>query len=169
MKPERSRVLAEGLVAGLLGYVTIVVYFGLVNLASGRSFFHTAAELGSGMVGADAIGGVEVGSVLAFNGIHLLAFLAIGLVAAWIIGETEKHPSLFVLLLFTAISVFLLAVAGFGMLEASIGRGPPLFSVAIADLLAAIVMSVYLFRAHPRLWGEIRDHADPETEHPTPG
>lgn len=169
MKPERSRVLAEGLVTGLLGYVTIVLYFGVVNLVSGRSFFHTAAELGSGLVGEGAIGGAAAGSVLAFNGIHLLAFLLVGLVAAWIIGETERHPSLFVLLLFVAISAFLLAVAGFGILEASTGRGPPLFSVAIADLLAGAVMAVYLFRAHPRLWGEIRDHADPETEHPTPG
>lgn len=168
MKPERTRVLAEGLVAGLLGYAAIVLFYGVVNLVAGRSFFHTAAELGSGLVGEGAIGGAAAGAVLAFNGIHLLGFLLIGVVAAWIIGETEKHPSLFALFLLLAISGFMLAVVGFAVLEASIGRGPPLVSVAAANLVAGAAMAVYLFRAHPRLWSEIRDHADPELEHPSP-
>jgi hypothetical protein len=168
MKPERTRVLAEGLVAGLLGYASIVLFYGVVNLVSGRSFFHTAAELGGGLVGREAIGGAVAGAVLAFNGIHLLAFLLIGVAAAWVVGETERHPSLFALLLFIAIAGLLLSVAGFAILEASTGRGPSMASVAAASLLAGAVMAVYLFRAHPRLWREVREHVDPETEHPAP-
>lgn len=168
MKPERTRILSEGLVAGLLGYASIVLFYGVVNLVSGRSFFHTAAELGGGLVSEGAIGGATAGAVLAFNGVHLLAFLLIGVVVAWFVAQAEEHPTLFVLLLFIAASGFVLALVGFAMLRASIGAGPSLVSVAAANVVAAVAMAAYLFGAHPRLRGGLRGDADPETEHPAP-
>ena len=33
--------ISEGLVAGLMGYVTVVILFGFINLASGEALFHT--------------------------------------------------------------------------------------------------------------------------------
>ena len=47
MKPVRARVLSEGLVAGLLGYVVIALFFGSLHLVSGQSLLHTAAALGA--------------------------------------------------------------------------------------------------------------------------
>jgi hypothetical protein len=44
----------------------------------------------------------------------------------------------------------------------------PFWSVAVSNLLAGTAMAFYLLKAHPRLWVELRDHLDPETEHPTP-
>ena len=41
--------------------------------------------------------------------------------------------------------------------------------VVAANGLAGGAMGAYLLRAHPRLWAELRDHLDPESEHPTPG
>ncbi len=168
MKPERGRVLAEGLIAGLVGYAAIVLFYGVANLVTGHSFFHTATELGAGLVAPDAMGGAATGAVLAFNGLHLLAFLLIGQVAAWLVFETERHPSLFVLVLFLAIGGFLLSLAAFLMLSATTEGAPSWVSVAAANLLAGAAMGGYLFHAHPRLWGEIREHLDPETEHPVP-
>ena len=51
MKAERERVLTEGLIAGFIGYATVIVVYGVVNLATGHSFFYTAALLGNAVLG----------------------------------------------------------------------------------------------------------------------
>ena len=65
MKPDRARVLSEGLITGLLGYVVIVLFYGILNVFTGQSVFSTAAHLGAGLVspGKDAYR-VELGAAL---------------------------------------------------------------------------------------------------------
>ena len=167
MKPERARVLSEGLIAGFVGYVAIVLFYGVLNLWSGNSFFSTAAMLGSGLVSPSRPAGMA-GAVLAFNGLHVIAFLVIGLSAAWIVMQTEQHPSLFVLALFIALAGLFFSVALFLSAAAVRGGGVPIGTVIAANLLAGLAMGGYLLRAHPRLWSELRDHLDPESEHPAP-
>lgn len=166
MRPDRARVLTEGLITGLLGYVVIVLFYGVLNLLGGRGFFHTAELLGRGLVAA-AEGG-QAGAVLAFNGIHLVVFLVIGFVAAWLVMQTERHPSFFVLVLFIALGGMFLTLAAFVSASERADEGLGIVSVMVANVCAGVAMGAYLFRAHPRLWSELRDHLDPETEHPAP-
>ncbi len=168
MKPDRARVLSEGLIAGFAGYLVIVLFYGVFNLATGESFFSTAALLGGGLVSSTRAAG-EAGAVLAFNGLHLIAFLMIGLVAAWLAMQTERNPGFFVLALFIGLAGLFLSVAAFLSTSAARGTGLPIGSVLAANGLAGGAMGAYLLRAHPRLWAELRDHLDPESEHPTPG
>jgi hypothetical protein len=167
VKPDRARVLSEGLIAGFLGYVAIVLFYGVLNLVMGDSFFSTAALLGSGLVSPTRSSGVA-GAVLAFNGLHVIAFLVIGLMAAWIVMQTERHPSLFVIALFIALAGLFLSVALFLSTAAVRGEGVPIGTVIAANVLAGFAMGGYLLKAHPRLWTELRDHLDPESEHPAP-
>lgn len=164
MKPDRGRMLFEGLIAGLIGYAVIVLFYGVWNLLSGRAFYHTAEMLGRGLVAAPAPGaaGVAAGAVLAFNGLHLVVFLLLGVVAAILVFQTERQPAFFVLVLFLAIGGFFLSLAGFLALAAGTGLQLPWGTVAIANVLAGVGMGAWLARAHPRLWSEIRDHLDPE-------
>ena len=141
MKPDRARVLYEGLITGLLGYLVIVLFYGLLNLATGLSFFATAARLGAGLVSVER--GGAVGAVLAFNGLHVVA-------------------------LFIGVAGLIAIMAAFLSFAAGSGIELPIGSVFAANLLAGAVMGTYLLKAHPRLWSEIRDHLDPETEHPVP-
>lgn len=167
MKPDRARVLSEGLITGLIGYVVIVLFYGILNVVTGQSFFSTASHLGAGLVspsGANA----QAGAVLAFNGVHVLVFLVVGLVAAWLVMQTERHPSFFVLALFIGIAGLFAVLAAFLSFAARSGVELPIGSVIAANLLAGAAMGAYLVKAHPRLWDEIRDHLDPETEHPVP-
>lgn len=166
MKPDRARVLYEGLITGLLGYLVIVLFYGLLNLATGLSFFATAARLGAGLVSVER--GGAVGAVLAFNGLHVVAFLIVGLLAAWLVMQTVRHPSFFVVALFIGVAGLIAIMAAFLSFAAGSGIELPIGSVFAANLLAGAVMGTYLLKAHPRLWSEIRDHLDPETEHPVP-
>ncbi len=87
MKPEKSEVFAQGLVAGFLGYATVVGFFALLNALAGKSVFFTAALLGSALFyGARDLAHVAVaaGPVLSYNGVHLLVFVAFGVAAAWL-------------------------------------------------------------------------------------
>lgn len=167
MKPDRSRVLSEGLIAGLLGYAAVVLFYGVLNVVTGHSFFSTAAALGGGLVSSSAAGSV-VGAVLAFNGLHVLAFLVVGLVAAWLVMRMERQPSFFVLALFVGVAGLFAVMAGFLSFAAQSGVELPIGSVFAANLLAGVVMGAYLLKVHPMLWAEIRDHLDPEEEHPVP-
>ena len=170
MKPDRARVLMEGLVTGFVGYLVIVLFYGIFNLLSGRSFFYTAAALGEDLVAPDAAGPTAgaAGAVLAFNGLHVLAFLLIGLVAAWLVMQTERHPGFFVIALFAGLAGLFMTLAAFLSVSAMTEHQIPLWSVVVANLLAGLGMGAYLIRTHPRLWSELRDHVDPETEHPRP-
>lgn len=170
MRPDRARVLTEGLVTGFVGYLVVVLFYGVLNLLTGSGFFHTAAVLGQGLVageGAVPAAG-EAGAVLAFNGVHVLAFLVIGLVAAWLVMQTEKHPSLFIIVLFAGLAGLFITLGALYVAAAATAGELPFWSVVVANLLAGVGMGAYLLRAHPRLWAELRDGMDPETEHPRP-
>ncbi|MDT8435943.1 MAG: hypothetical protein RRA92_04225 [Gemmatimonadota bacterium] len=167
MQPRRRLVLVEGLTAGLAGYLAIVLFFGVASLLAGRSFFAAAIDLGSGLAGTGARGGTA-GAVFAVNGLHLLAFLAIGTAAAWLVLQAERHPSFAIVVLYAGLAGFFLSLAGFTALEASGARVPGWGLVAAANILAGVAMGGLLVRAHPRAWTALRSGADPETEHPSP-
>jgi hypothetical protein len=159
--------MSEGLITGLIGYVVIVLFYGIFNVITGQSFFSTAAQLGAGLASPSGSGSA-VGAVLAFNGLHVIAFLLVGLVAAWIVMQTERHPSFFVLALFIGIAGLFGIMAGFLSFAARSGIELPIGSFFASNLLAGVAMGAYLLKAHPRLWAEVRDHLDPETEYPVP-
>ena len=164
VKPDRARVMSEGLITGLVGYVVIVLFYGILNVFTGQSFFSTAAHLGAGLVSAARSSGA-VGAVLAFNGLHIVAFLCIGLLAASARGmQTERHPSFFVLALFIGVAGLFAVMATFLSFAAKSGVELPIGSVFAANLVAGAAMGAYLLKAHPRLWAEVRDHLDPERE-----
>ena len=59
MKPDRARVLSEGLITGLLGYAVIVLFYGILNVVTGLSFFSTAARLGAGLTSSSGSTGAS--------------------------------------------------------------------------------------------------------------
>jgi hypothetical protein len=170
MSPERARTLTEGLVAGLLGYASIALFFGILHLVTGQSIFATAAVLGDPLVshGSVVIGGAVTGSVIAFNGIHLIAFLLFGVIAAWLVSRSETNPGFFLIMLFVGLAGFFYSLSGF--LGYSVDRplAPSWVAVAVANLVAGLLMATYLLRAHPGLLAKVIGQMDPETEHPFP-
>ena len=172
MKPERARILWEGFWTGLIGYVTVALTVGLLDLARGRSFFHTVALLGGALFGepAGASGAtVTPDLVFSYNGVHLLAFLAIGLLIAFLVREVELHPVAWYLAFFALLGMFFLGVFVVGALGERSGAGVPWWSILAANLLAAFAMGTFLRRGHPRLWREVREGADPEADDGTAG
>lgn len=158
---ERTKsILVGGLVSGLIGYGTVVVVVGLLNIVGGRSPFYTAALFGSALfygLHDPASVVVEPGPVLAYNMVHVLAFLGIGMLASWLISLAERYPAaqylVLVVLIFAAFHIF-----GALMLLAQplLGDNAWLI-VGVAGIAAAVLMGWYLLKTHPLLRTELEE------------
>jgi hypothetical protein len=156
-----ERILAEGLIAGFLGYAIVVAFCAVADLAQGRSPFYTAAVLGSVVFfGLRDPGALVIwpGPILAYNGVHMVAFLLLGTFMAWLTSLAERGNDLW----YVSILIFLIAVphvAGLPIwFTAPARQALSLWVVVGATLLAATGMAVYLWHAHPRLRATLREN-----------
>lgn len=163
MRTRTQQVLGEGLFTGIIGYAATALFFAAENLLSGQSPFHTAATLGAPLVSGAPAEQQALAAVFAYNGLHLLVFVVVGTVAAWIVTATEEHPVLWYMAFF---AFFLGASYDLVLLMLFVGAGqdPGWVSILAANGLAALGMGGYLWAVHPGLWEEIRQRGDPEQQ-----
>lgn len=154
MKNLGRHVLREGLFAGVIGYAVIVIFFIIQNLIQGRSPFHTAALLGATLffgLQDPAHLQISAGPVLAYNGVHLIVLILIGIFAAWLAAESERGPQFW----FMGISLF--GILLFHMLGAVLWFAYPLQealssgAVVLSTGAGAAAMVAYLWAIHPGL------------------
>ncbi len=149
----RTSVLHEGVVGGLLGAATVAGWFLIVDLVRGTPFLvpdalgHILFHLGGGGAAEGAIA-----HVLAYTAFHVAVFVIVGVFAATVLRRSERQPSVLAgaLLLFV---VFECAFFSFTLLMTQSRRlgMPAWYLVASGNLLAAVVMGLYLSRKHPAL------------------
>ena len=143
--------LVDGLVAGLVGYLAVVLFVALWNVVAGRSPFYTAALLGEAVfLGLRDMAAVtlDVGMVLAFNGLHLLAFLIFGFFGAWLVYETELHPSFWYLAFALFLAAALLAYGAMVALVALVGGIISPLLVVLASMVGVGAIVAYLAAFH---------------------
>jgi hypothetical protein len=162
MRNETRDTLRGGLYAGLIGYVTIVVFFAIVNVAAGRSPFHTAALFGSAMFFDLQDPGqivVTAPAVLTFNMVHALVMLGAGLVTSWLVSLSEKYPvaqwAVLVALIFVGFHLFAAMQLFSARLLGSLGW----VQITAASVAAAAAMGWFFLGTHPLLRRELHDVA----------
>lgn len=146
-------VLREGIVVGLIGAVAVALWYLLLDLMGGQ-VFQTPATLGSiAFHGARSPAEIQLDAitVLGYTGLHLVAFMVVGLVAAALATTAEKHEVVILgaVLLFVTFETFfvgVLAIVAAWLLEVI-----PWWTFAVANLIAAASMGWYLWRRHPAL------------------
>lgn len=153
---DASRLYQEGILAGVIGAVTIAVWFFIVDLASGRPLY-TPTVLGTALfrrgAGLDSptILPVSTEMVLMFTWVHLLVFAVIGGMAARLLAAAERNPNIG----FGVLLLFVVFEAGFTV-AAMVFAAPVLKALAWpavfgANLLAAAAMGGYFWLRHPQL------------------
>jgi hypothetical protein len=157
-------VAVDGLFSGVLGGVTVAIFFLIVDSLKGQPLF-TPSLLGSALFlgeGAEAVHQVNIPMVFAYTGVHMMAFVGVGMAAAYMVAQFEKNPPFGLLLLL----LFICFEAGFIAFAAALAPGVigALGSglVVAANLLSAAVMAGYLLwwshpgavRALERIWEE---------------
>lgn len=167
MRPGRFELMWQGMVAGLAGYACVAAVIAVADVVAGHSPFYTAALLGGALFyGARDLPSVLIGPgpVLAFNGLHLVVFLALGMIAAWFADFSERGPHFwYVGLVAMMLIAFHLAAVVF-MLPAPLRDEMLVWQTLVAGAVAAMAMTAYLVAVHPRLRAELRDFAaqDPD-------
>lgn len=160
MKAERAQVFTQGLVAGLIAYAAVALFFFLVNAIGGRSPFHTAAVLGSALfygVGDATTVVIEPGPIIAYNGLHLIVSLVAGTIGAWLFYETERHHWLWYLVFFIFLAGFVYSLVFVGVLSAEISELVAWPAVAVANVIWVVALGGYLLYQHRGLIRELRD------------
>lgn len=166
MKPDRAQVLTQGLVAGLVSYAAVVLFFIVANLVAGRSPFHTAAALGSALfygLSDPARLVIEPGPVLAMNGLHLVLSLAVGTVAAWLLFETERHHFIWYFVLFIFLAGFVYSLLAIGILGAEIAHVIPWWSVLAGNVVWMLSLGSYLWLQHRGLVAALKREQESAT------
>lgn len=168
MRKETEVILQGGLFAGLIGYLTIVLFFAVYNLLGGHSPFETAALLGSALffgLRDPTLLDITPAAVLTFNMVHALVMLFVGLVTSWLVAKGEKYPvSQYAVL-------FVLVFVGFHLYGAAYFFATPLMGtgawlpIALASVAAAITMGAYLLWLHPALRRQLRQLPMGEVPH----
>jgi hypothetical protein len=150
---ERHGIIREGAIAGIIGATVVALWFLIIDLVAGHLFF-TPQLLGRSVLSVFGPRGGEgaVFLVAFYTVIHYAAFILVGIIAAAIVRAGEREPTLLAgaLILFVAIEI------GFYGLTALLAQASPLgtlawYQIGLANLLAALAMGAYLWRANPAL------------------
>jgi hypothetical protein len=148
----------EGVIAGTLGATSVAVWFFVIDLIMLYPFAtpYTLGRALFGMLGQPAATAAEIPVVLGYTLFHYLAFILVGIGVALIVRRAETEPSL----LAGALILFVIFEVAFHALLSIFGSIPVLgamawYNVAIGNLIAAVTMGTYIWRAHPELKGEL--------------
>jgi hypothetical protein len=142
------RTFRHGIVSGTLGYFATALFYLVFNAITGRPVLGTAILLGNTLLKrpvTEGVGLVEPAPFFVFNGLHLSAFLVIGLIAAWFISQTDRHPWLWYLLFCLGIFVFFHLWGITLVFARDVTAFVPSWTILTSTLLAVVAMAVYFW------------------------
>jgi hypothetical protein len=155
------RVVREGTLAGVCGYLTVVIAVVVVDLLAGRPVMHTASQLGAWLFhpAEDAITGPAWPSAVAYNGLHLLASLVVGIVAALAVSLSERFSGFWYVALMALVAVGIYTLGALGAVAVEFKGIADWPTVVVGTGAWLLGISAYLWYAHPRLLAETRRRA----------
>jgi PPE-repeat protein len=152
--------VGEGLATGLIGYVTVVVLFAVLNLSAGEEVFHTAAILGSALFFGAGEAGNAVGGpapVIAYNGVHMTVSLLIGMGAAWLVFQAERNHPIWFVVFFIFLAGFIFSIALVGVFLAELAGLLSWPAILVANLAAGVTAGGFLWWRHVQLLVELAE------------
>lgn len=151
MQHSRSRIIFDGAVAGILGALVVAVWFLIFDAARGRPL-ETPAMLAATLLHGSGQAGLSIAQLVTeYTVLHLVAFIAVGILGALLLESAENEPTMFISLLvfLGAFEVFFIAVVMF--------LGPAVMStltwwgIVAGNLMATGAMLYYFLSRHPAL------------------
>lgn len=157
--PSRAHsMLTDVLITALIGAGIVALWFLAMDVLRGR-FLFTPAALGSAIfLGSRGESQVEISAitVIGYTVLHVAAFLAVAWIAVRLFRAREQEPRtvLAAALLFITMEVFVIGVVA--ILAGWLLNALSVLGIAVATLLAAAGMGLYLLRRYPGERGEMR-------------
>ncbi|HPF61080.1 MAG TPA: hypothetical protein PLI93_03380 [Gemmatimonadales bacterium] len=152
-QPARPASAGEGVVVGLIGAAVVALFYLGIDLAKGQPLM-TPSILGEVFMfrRPEAVTTTaDTSAVLLYTVAHLLVFIAFGSLLAWLTRRAELS-SVARYAILPMVLLFEFAFLGVLLIASETTRGFfPLWSILIANLLAAVAMLAFLWRNHPRI------------------
>ncbi|MBM4194913.1 MAG: hypothetical protein FJ202_11115 [Gemmatimonadetes bacterium] len=159
MSSSSARTFKDGLVIGLIAYTAVVTCYAALDFLAARGAFYTVNVLGQSL-----FRGLRDPSVLQlpipldpmamffYNGVHLVASLAIGQAVMAFVDVAEQSPqrSGFAFTMVTA--GFVITIVAVGALSAPIRPVLPWWSIVLANSAAVVLAWMYLGARRPGVW-----------------
>ena len=153
----RKALVRDGVIAGVLGATAVALWFLGLDMIYSHAFA-TPAGLGRGLLRVFGPPGSEgdMAFVVAYTIFHYAAFIAAGLLVSVIVHWAQSSPTV----LAGAMMLFVAFEIGFYGLSSALSESPFLGTlgwaqVATGNLIAAMVMGIYMWRTHPELKSEL--------------
>ena len=148
----------EGIYAGFIGATMIVLWFAIIDIASGQPF-HTPNILGHGLLsvlGEPAyIPETVTIRVIFYTIFHYAAFALVGVIVASIVHQSARTPAILAGAL-VAFVAFELGAIGITTLFAETNLGSlAWYQIFIANLIATAAMFWFMWTRHPDLKRDI--------------
>lgn len=151
--PHDHNPTREGVVAGIIGATGVAIWCLIADLIWHHAPLFTPKVLGTalfsvfGQTNADP----TLLHVAVFAVVHYAIFILFGIIAARVVHKAEEEPSVLVVSTLMFI-IFELGVTGVAAIMAETRlHGMAWYLVAIGNLIAAVLMGLYLWRTHPAL------------------
>lgn len=155
----RIHTLREGLVIGLIAYLSVAAFYAMFDLFAARGLLYTV-----NLLGLTAFRGLRDLAVIQFpiardpvviflyNGFHLGLSLAIGLTVVGLVAHAEYHPTQGRVVLGVIAAGFALTILAVGLLTRSIRPLLPWWSIVGANVVSVLLAGTYLVRRHRGIW-----------------
>ena len=160
---KAGRTLREGVYVGLIGYGAVALFYAIFDLLAGRGAIFTLNLLGKFFFRGVRDPAVltlpiapDVGAMVAYNFVHLVAALAVGLFVASLVARVEAKPNVGIPVLVVLALGYVLTVLAVDGMSHTVGALLPLWSIVAVNTLAALGGGIFLWRAHPGLWDRVR-------------
>jgi hypothetical protein len=153
MQQSRTRIILEGVVAGLLGGLVIAAWFFIFDAAQGHPL-ETPAILAATLlhgVRQPAMTGAAWTLVAEYSVVHFLAFAIIGAIGALLINAAKDHPEMFGALLIFTIGFEVFFIALIIMLGPAAESAVSIWKGMTGNLLATVAMLGFFFWRQPAL------------------
>jgi hypothetical protein len=152
---REHRLVARGLVTGLIGAGAVAVWFLLLDAARGQAFFTPAALGAALLLGATSQADVQVTLpiVAAYTMLHVAAFIGIGIMVEWAAERVERAPGVLRAATLAFVLLEALFIGVVGALSQWVLGALGYWAVAIGNVLALASMSMWILATHPRLRG----------------
>ena len=152
---REHRLVARGLVTGLVGAGAVAVWFLVLDVARGQPFFTPAALGAALLLGATSQADVSVTLpiVTAYTVLHLAAFAGIGIAVEWAAERVERAPAVLRAATLAFVLLEALFIGVVGALSQWVLGALGYWAVAVGNVLALAAMSMWMLATHPRLKG----------------
>ncbi|MGH7540121.1 MAG: hypothetical protein ACRELC_03885 [Gemmatimonadota bacterium] len=155
---QAHRTTRQGITAGLVGAITVALWFLLIDSMLREPLF-TPAALGTilfrgGGGPQDVV--IAAGPVVGYTLVHVAFFVLFGVILSGLTDQVERFPPLIfgLVILFVVFEVFF--VAGVAILGRWVLEELAWWSVLIGNVLAAATMTFYMWKVHPALAGQLK-------------